>query len=126
MHAETAPAPSPIDSTRPAKSEAPRRGPWVRLLTELLTLAGPGAQLLSHIERPWTSATFCGTQHKVILLFDGLDAFQGGEKFVSALPDHEFVIAGQLVADAAISSVEQVQTPPRMIVEGELLLLESV
>jgi len=46
--------------------------------------------------------------------------------FIAALPDHEFLIGGKLVADAMIVSVEQVALPtPRTLVEAELLVLDD-
>jgi hypothetical protein len=45
--------------------------------------------------------------------------------FITFLPEHEFAIPGQLVADAAVVEVDHRLTPPRMIVTCELLLLEE-
>ena len=51
---------------------------------------------------------------------------EAGERFVAELPDHEFAIAGQLVADAGVSEVEHRMVPdPRLLVRCELLLLED-
>ncbi|MCE2843487.1 MAG: hypothetical protein ACK44O_12700 [Novosphingobium sp.] len=56
----------------------------------------------------------------------GAAAVEAGEALIAALPDHEFAIPGQLVADASVVSVEQSPLPePRMLVELELLLLED-
>lgn len=53
-------------------------------------------------------------------------AIAAAEALIEALPEHEFTIPDQLVADAAIVSVEQVALPePRIVVELELLLLED-
>ena len=103
------------------------RGPWLRLLSAVLELAGPRAELLRHAERPWTSATFSGTRHTIALTFTGSQAMPEGEEFIADLPEHEFAISGQLVADAAITLVEhEAGAEPRMTVEAELLLLEDV
>ena len=49
-----------------------------------------------------------------------------GEEFVAALPDHEFAIPGQLVADATVAAAETTLLPqPRLAVTCELLLLEE-
>lgn len=49
-----------------------------------------------------------------------------GERFIAALPDHEFSIPGQLVADATVTEVNQSTLPdPRMVVTCALLLLED-
>lgn len=105
---------------------ASRRGPWLRLLSEVLALGGSEVEFLSHTERPWSSATFSGSRHEIVLAFTGIDAVSHGESLIAALPDHEFTIPGQLVADATISSVEHENGPePRMTVVAELLLLEE-
>ena len=60
------------------------------------------------------------------LLFAGEDAVAAGERFIAALPDHEFALAGQLVADATVTEVEHRLLPsPRLIVTCEVLLLEE-
>ncbi|WP_285017737.1 hypothetical protein [Novosphingobium sp. fls2-241-R2A-195] len=105
----------------PAK--APTRGPWLRLLSEVLGLAGPDADLLSHAERDWASATFSGARHTIVLAFEGAEAVTEGEAFIAALPDHEFTIPRHLVADAALTSVEHRQDLPRMTVHIEVLVL---
>jgi hypothetical protein len=103
-----------------------RHRPWLKLLTEVLTLAGPLAELQRHSERPWQSATFSGTRHGIALAFNGTAAVEQGEQLIAALPDHEFTVPGQLVADAAITLVEHENGPePRLTVEAELLLLED-
>ncbi len=102
------------------------REPWARLLDAVLRLGGGQARLLRHAERPWASATFAGTRHTVALTFAGAGAQAAGEAFIAALPEHEFAIPGQLVADAAIASVDQVMLPePLLTVEAELLLLDD-
>lgn len=102
------------------------RRPWLALLAALFDLAQGQAELLRHSERNWASATFAGTRHTVTLAFTGTPAIAAGEGLIEALPDHEFTIPGQLVADAAVISVEQTALPqPRMVLELELLLLED-
>jgi hypothetical protein len=103
-----------------------RREPWLRLLSQVLQLAGPGAEFLGHEERAWSSATFSGSRHTILLAFEGVDGVVRGEAYVTALPDHEFTIARQIVADATVVAVENLLVPtPRMTVEAELLLLED-
>lgn len=100
--------------------------PWVQLLSSLLALAQGKAELLRHSERAWASATFSGTRHTIVLAFAGADAVLAGEDFIACLPEHEFAIPGQLVADAAIVSAEHTILPePRLVVEAELLLLDD-
>ena len=100
--------------------------PWMALLSALLRLAGGKAELVRHAERPWASITFSGSRHSVVLSFSGAEAVAAGEEFIAALPEHEFAIPRQLVADAAIAAVEHALLPePRLTVEAELLLLED-
>ena len=103
-----------------------RRSPWMQLLSALMGLAGGRAELIRHAERPWASVTFAGSRHTVLLAFTGSEAVAAGEVFIAALPDHEFTIPRQLVADAAVLALEQVMLPePRIEVEIEVLLLED-
>ena len=102
------------------------RKPWLQLLTAVLHLAGGKAELLRHSERPWASVTFSGTRHTIALSFSGTEAVAAGEVFIVELPDHEFAISRQIVADAAITAVEHKTRPePNLTVEVELLLLDD-
>jgi hypothetical protein len=106
--------------------ERPMRRPWLPLLSALLDLTEGKGQLLRHSERPWASITFSGTRHTVALSFTGCEAVAAGERFIEALPEHEFTLARQLVADAAATRVEHTLLPePEMIVEAEILLLDD-
>jgi hypothetical protein len=103
-----------------------RRHPWMQLLSAVLQLAGGKAELLRHAERPWASATFSGTRHTLALSFAGTEAVAAGEAFIAALPEHEFAIPGQLVADAAVVAAEHEMLPePTLVVEAQLLLLDE-
>jgi hypothetical protein len=103
-----------------------RRRPWAPLLSALISLAGGKAELLRHVERPWASVTFSGTRHMVTLAFTGAEAVAAGELFIAALPEHEFMIPRQIVADAVVASVEHTMLPaPRLTLEIELLLVED-
>ncbi|WFL76536.1 hypothetical protein P7228_11075 [Altererythrobacter arenosus] len=109
-----------------ARRFRPRRTPADRLREALLALAEAKACILSHEEKAWASITFSGTRHTLTLDFDGAAAVAAGERFIAALPDHEFAISGQLVADASVSEVDHLLHPqPRMLVTVVLLLLEE-
>ena len=103
----------------------PMRGTAARLREALLELAGGQAALLSHSEKSWASITFAGTRHRLELAFEGEAAVAAGELFIAFLPEHEFALPGQLVADAAVTAVDHRLEPPRMQVSCELLLLEE-
>lgn len=105
---------------------SPPRTTGDRLREALLALADYRGQVLTHSERAWASITFAGTRHTLALLFAGREAVAAGEAFIAALPEHEFTLPGQLVADAAITEVEHRLLPhPRLVVQCELLLLEE-
>ena len=88
-------------------------------------MAGKDAVLARHVEKSWASITFAGTRHTLEIVFTG-DAIASGERFIADLPDHEFALAGQLVADAVIVSADHTMVPePRLAVTCELLLLEE-
>lgn len=104
----------------------PRRNLADRVSDALLGLTEAQGQLLSHKETPWASITFAGTRHELVFEFAGTTACKAGERFIAALPDHEFAIPGQLVADATVSEVEHSCTPElRLVVTAVLLLLEE-
>jgi hypothetical protein len=102
------------------------RRPWLPLLAAVMDLAGREAELIRHTERAWASITFSGTRHAMRLAFAGPEAVRAGEAFIAALPDHEFAIPRQLVADATVIAVEHSVLPyDKLVVEIELLLLED-
>ena len=101
-----------------------RPSPGDQLREALLTLAQAKARIASHEERGWASASFAGTRHRLELLFEGPEAVEAGERLIDALPDHEFAIPGQVVADAAVAEVHHALLPsPRLAVAVELFLL---
>jgi len=103
----------------------PRRSPDDDLREALLALAQGQAAILRHGEKRWASVTFTGARHRIELLFEGADGVDAGELFIALLPEHEFAIQGQLVADAAVTEVDHRLDPPQMRVNCELLLLEE-
>ncbi|KLI63188.1 hypothetical protein [Aurantiacibacter marinus] len=112
---------------RPSAKKPPRqrKGPREKLAEALLSLANGKAHILSHSEKSWASITFAGARHRVELEFAGAEAVEAGECFIVFLPEHEFAIPGQLVADAAITQVDHTLEPQRMVVTVEILVLEE-
>ena len=103
-----------------------RRTTGERVRRAVLELADGRGDIRHHVEKAWASITFAGTRHTLRLVFEGEDAVACGERLIAALPDHEFTIPRQLVADATVTGVENEMLPvPRMLVECELLLLED-
>lgn len=114
--------PSPL---RPALPR--RRTVADRLREALIALGASQGEVLRHEERAWASVTFAGARHRITLGFTGQDGVAGGEALIAELPDHEFTLPGQLVADATVCAVEHELLPePRLRVECELLLVEDV
>ena len=116
-----------IGQTRSLHVRSPHvRRPWLQLLAAVMELAGKQAELLRHAETPWASATFTGSRHNIALAFTGEEAAALGELFITALPEHEFTVPRQIVADASVTGVEHLLVPePKLTVEFELLLLEE-
>lgn len=109
-----APAPRRIRSTSDRARDA------------LLAIGGGVGAVLSHEERAWASITFSGTRHEIVLRFEGPEQVEAGELLIEQLPDHEFRIPGQLVADACVIKVEHVFGPTETLtVTAVLLLLEE-
>lgn len=108
------------------KAPRTRKSASDHLREAIHSLSGGHARIASHHETAWASITFAGTRHRLELLFEGLDAVAAGEDFIEALPEHEFAIPRQLVADAAVMEVDHRLAPePRLAVSVELLLLED-
>ena len=113
-----------LSQTKPAKRA--RRTAADRLRDAILALSDHHARVVAKSERAWASITFAGARHTFSLIFAGEAAVEAGERFVANLPDHEFSLSGQLVADATVSEVEHRMLPsPRMIVTCEVLMLEE-
>jgi hypothetical protein len=103
-----------------------RRSLADRVHNAVMQIAGGRGALLSHTEKAWSSITFSGTRHELVLEFLGEDAPGAGEELIDKLPDYEFTIPGQLVADAAITSVDHFFGPQeRLTITAVLLLLEE-
>jgi hypothetical protein len=110
----------------PADPPRIRRSASDRLRDALLEMTSGHARIASHSETAWASITFAGTRHRLKLLFEGTDGIAAGEALIEALPEHEFSIPRQLVADAAVMEVDHCLAPePRLAVTVELLLLED-
>ncbi|AKM07555.1 hypothetical protein [Pelagerythrobacter marensis] len=112
---------------RPSRaSRALRRTAADRLRAALRALAGERGQVRRHTEKAWASITFEGARHTLEIDFDGAQAVAAAEHFIADLPEHEFAIPGQIVAEATVTRVDHTLLPhPRLTLECELLLLED-
>jgi hypothetical protein len=112
--------------TLPRAARKSAMGAAGHLRQALLALAGGHGEILRLSEKAWASVTFEGARHTVEIAFAGDEAAEAGERFIADLPEHEFAIPGQLVADAAVIAVDHTLTPcPRLAVTCELLLLKD-
>ena len=109
---------------RPARRRS-LRGPRELLADALVSLSEGHGRIAAHSEKSWASITFAGARHRVELVFEGEEAIQAGESFIAFLPEHEFAIRGQLVADAAVVEARSTVMPPCLTVTCEILLLEE-
>ena len=81
-----------------------RRSPSaLRLIRQLIKHLGPGAELDRAEEREWASATFSGARHSLWLNLPIADATCAIAGSINTLPDHEFDLAGEIVADCSVS-----------------------
>ena len=104
----------------------PHRSPGDRLREALMILGDHRGEVLAHREKAWASITFAGSRHTLTLLFAGDEAVAAGERLLAALPDHEFAIPGQIVAEALVVEAEHRLLPaPRLAITCELLLVED-
>ena len=111
---------------KPPRPPRARRSAGDRVRSALLALSEHRGQVVTHSEKAWASITFAGARHSLSLIFAGAEAVEAGERFIANLPEHEFAIPGQLVADAAVIEVEHRIVPdPRLVVQCELLLLDD-
>lgn len=111
--------------TRPHPMRA-RRTTADRLRDAILKLSGSHATCVKHEEKAWSSITFTGTRHEITLAFEGAEAVAYGEELMECLPEHEFAIPGQLVADATIREVDhRFGMHERLEITAVLLLLEE-
>lgn len=113
-------------ATKPASAPRRIRTTSDRAREALLAICGGMGTVLSHEERAWASITFAGTRHELVVRFEGLEQVEAGELLIAQLPDHEFRIPGQLVADACVTKVEHLFGPAETLtVTAVLLLLEE-
>ena len=82
-----------------------------RLIRQLLTLAGPTVELVQATEREWASATFSGARHAVTLRIPLDHSAAAAPAFIAGLPDHEFDLPGQIVADCVVTLQQRTLDP---------------
>lgn len=100
--------------------------PATGLIRALVTLGNGAAIFEEHRGTSWASATFKGMRHAITLSFSGGDAMAIGERLADMLPEHEFQIAGHIVADLAIVDIyRRREGAPHMTLKIEALTVED-
>lgn len=103
-----------------------RHDPATALIRAVLTLARGEAQLEEHRGTAWASATFTGMRHAMHVTLAGREGIATGEWLAAILPEHEFQIAGHLVADIAVSAIyRREEGTPAMTLTIEALTVEA-
>lgn len=103
-----------------------RHDPATALIRAVLSLARGYAALEEHRGTAWASATFSGMRHVMRVRLDGTQGLETGRWLASILPEHEFAIAGHLVADIAITRTHRRdEGKPAMTLVIEALTVEA-
>lgn len=84
-----------------------------QLCAAVLRLAAP-ARILRSQDRPWASITFSGARHWITLQVPADRA----AALEAALPEAEFSLPGQLVADLAISATRDLGQDAQIDIEA--------
>lgn len=81
----------------------------------------PGAVLASRKQTAWHSATFSGERVVILLDLAGAQRRKQAKAFAKALPEAEFHLRRQLVADIHVSALQEAGDVVRLTVEALLL-----
>lgn len=73
------------------------------IIRQILGHIGPTCELVHAAEREWASATFAGARHIISLRLLLTPADAPAPAALAALPDHEFRLCGEIVADCTVS-----------------------
>lgn len=85
--------------------------------TALLQHCAP-ARLITSRERPWASITFSGTRHWVTIVVRP----DAADQLATALPETEFDLPGQLVADLCVTERQPATEGVHLSVEALTVL----
>jgi hypothetical protein len=88
--------------------------------------AFPGdVEVASLARTEWASVTFCGARHRLCVALHGPGAVGAAADFLADLPEMEFEIPGQIVADVALLSEERRDGGSCASLELEALTIEE-
>lgn len=93
----------------PHDGTKPQRDPGSLLASQIEALAGNRVRVTQLHERAWASITFSGTRYSFSI--DCTSAAEPDElkNLAKALPDHEFAIPGNFVADILVTDQSDAQ-----------------
>lgn len=90
-------------------------------LSKALLALLPAAEIASRKQTPWHSATFSGERVTIVLKLTGDEPAERATAFAEALPDTEFNLRRQLVADIMVSEMQPSDDGVLLTVEALLL-----
>ncbi|MEQ1551628.1 hypothetical protein [Sphingorhabdus sp.] len=90
-------------------------------LSKALLALLPEAEIASRKQTPWHSATFSGERVTIVLKLTGDAPAERATAFAKALPDTEFNLRRQLVADIVVSDMQPLEDGVLLTVEALLL-----
>jgi hypothetical protein len=100
----------PEVSIQPCAPRPQRRDCHGRLLVALMGLAGSCCEVEDASQRPWCSATFVGTQHRVVLRLTGDGAAERARVLAASLPEAELALSGHIVVDLAVDGISELDS----------------
>ncbi len=89
----------------PAAPRPHRRDCQGQLLARLRTMMEPDGTIDQATMRPWCSATFVGTQHRLQLTLEGAEGEQRAAALATILGEADFMLNGHIVADVAVDDI---------------------
>lgn len=96
----------PEVSIQPCAPRVQRRDCHGRLVSALMAMVGEPCELEDASQRPWCSATFLGTQHRIALCLKGENAAGRAQSFAAQLPEAEIAIMNHVVVDIAVDAMQ--------------------
>lgn len=90
---------------RPAAPRPHRRDCQGQLLARLRAMVEPDGTIDQATMRPWCSATFIGTQHRLQLTLEGAQGEQRATALAAALGEADFRLNGHIVADVVVDEI---------------------
>jgi hypothetical protein len=90
-------------------------------LADALRVLLPGSEIDQIRETDWHSATFAGVRCEIDMRLSGENAANRAREFRDRLPDHEFNLPRNIVADIAVLQITELG--PQITLSLEALLL---